>query len=93
MYAVADVTMPHLRRSQGRVEAVLLTLGEFIDHDQATYNVFKPFGDAVSGVVSSIFGSLRELAVDGEDQVRIWWLWDVVPREHDQLATIGPEVV
>lgn len=58
MYAVADVTItPIFDGLKVVIEAVLKPLGEFIDTIKtATYNVFKPFGDAISNVVGSIFG-------------------------------------
>ena len=58
MYAVADVTItPIFDGLKVVIEAVLKPLGEFIDTIKtATYNVFKPFGDAISNVFGSIFG-------------------------------------
>ena len=58
MYAIADVTItPIFDGLKVVIEAVLKPLGEFIETiKKATYNVFKPFGDAVSNVFGSIFG-------------------------------------
>lgn len=58
MYAIADVTItPIFDGLKVVIEAVLKPLGEFIETiKKATYNVFKPFGDAVSNVFGAIFG-------------------------------------
>lgn len=58
MYAVANVTItPIFDGLKVVIEAVLKPLGEFINTIKtAASNVFKPFGDAVSNVFSSIFG-------------------------------------
>lgn len=58
MYRVADVTItPVFDGLKVVLEAVLKPLGEFIKTiKMAVTNVFKPFGDALSNVFSSLFG-------------------------------------
>lgn len=58
MYRVADVTItPVFDGLKVVLEAVLKPLGEFIKTIKtAVTNVFKPFGDAITNVFSSIFG-------------------------------------
>lgn len=58
MYRVADVTItPIFDGLKVVLEAVLKPLGEFIKTIKtAVTNVFKPFGDAIANVFSSIFG-------------------------------------
>lgn len=58
MYKVADVTItPIFDGLKVVLEAVLKPLGEFIKTiKMAVSNVFKPFGDAISNVFSSLFG-------------------------------------
>lgn len=58
MYRVADVTItPVFDGLKVVLEAVLKPLGEFIKTIKtAVTNVFKPFGDAIANVFSSIFG-------------------------------------
>lgn len=58
MYRVADVTItPVFDGLKVVLEAVLKPLGEFIKTiKMAVTNVFKPFGDAIANVFSSIFG-------------------------------------
>lgn len=58
MYKVADVTItPVFDGLKVVLEAVLKPLGEFIKTIKtAVTNVFKPFGDAIANVFSSIFG-------------------------------------
>ena len=58
MYRVADVTItPVFDGLKVVLEAVLKPLGEFINTlKTAVTNVFKPFGDAIANVFSSIFG-------------------------------------
>lgn len=58
MYRIADVTItPVFDGLKVVLEAVLKPLGEFIKTIKtAVTNVFKPFGDAIANVFSSIFG-------------------------------------
>ena len=58
MYRVADITItPVFDGLKVVLEAVLKPLGEFIKTIKtAVTNVFKPFGDAIANVFSSIFG-------------------------------------